>query len=95
MALGPCGDIVKTCNVWILNDWDIIINHVPRDRNEIADWLAKFTSCRNCYWIEFQEPPFAILDNKVESACMGNSTGRKILKQETRDRSEQNHCISH
>lgn len=44
------------CKDWLRKDWEVMIDHIPRDSSVIADWLAKVATKRNCDWIEFHSP---------------------------------------
>ncbi|XP_019164336.1 PREDICTED: uncharacterized protein LOC109160503 [Ipomoea nil] len=60
--LGHCDTLVKWCKEWLRKDWTVIIDYVPREKNGVADWLAKEAPRRKCEWVDFHCPPREVGD---------------------------------
>ncbi|XP_019179206.1 PREDICTED: uncharacterized protein LOC109174424 [Ipomoea nil] len=62
VILGDCGTLIKWCKDWLEKDWSVIVEHIPREENAAADWLAREAPRRLCDWIDLHHPPKEVRD---------------------------------
>ncbi|XP_019174227.1 PREDICTED: uncharacterized protein LOC109169788 isoform X1 [Ipomoea nil] len=74
--LGPCGDITRLCKACLVKEWEITLEHTPREFNQVADSLAKIAPRRSCEWIELYTPPEEVRDILSDECIWSFATGR-------------------